>query len=426
MSLTDFLFNMEFPRTVVTVRSNLSLIFFCRAVILSYGLNAFPERRPLPAIPLLLGTGIVLRMICFHFKILVVELDEALKFTGTIGLILIVLEAAMDLRLTGEKRWLLKRSLLLSGAIIAGGSGLIALLFWGALGAPPVRAILNAIPFAVMSSAVVSPSTTHLPPDDREFMVYVATLSDVIGVLLFNFVLSAGEGGGDVLQLLVGNVVLTIASAVVLSALLIALFQRIAHEAKFFLIFALITLLYTLGKIIHLSPLLMVFLFGLSLNNPHLFETLGAPRFLDEEDLSRSARDFKLVLLELTFFAKTFFFILFGMSIDPSGFLSPRVLGLGAAIMAIIYLAQYGAFRCLAGGRMHPDWLVAPRGLITALLFLSVPHAERIHEVGGDLLSFVILTTSMVMSVALVRSSEPAAGGAGSQASEEARRASAS
>ncbi len=286
----------------------------------------------------------------------------------------------------------------------------MAAFFAASFGAPPGRALLNAVPFAVMSSAVVIPSISHLPPDDREFMVYLATLSDVIGVLLFNFLLTAGEGGGDVLQLLIGNVVLTIVSAVFLSGLLIALFQRIAHEARFLLIFALITLLYTLGKIVHLSPLLMVFLFGLALQNPRLFEWFGVPRFLDEEDLARSARDFKLVLLEFTFFAKTFFFILFGMSIDPSGFLSPQVLARGAAIVAAIYLAQYAAFRRLAGGRMSPDWLVAPRGLITALLFLSIPRAERISEVGTDLLSLIILATSVVMSVALVRQA-PAAGG---------------
>lgn len=403
MSLMDFLFNMELPRTVVTVRSNLFLIFLCLTVILSYFLHLFSERRRIPSVLLLLGTGMTLRMICFHFRILVVDLDEVLKFSGTLGLILIVLEASMDLKLSDEKRPLLKRTLLLSGAIILAAAGGIAAYFAGFFEGTARQHLLNALPFAVMSSAIVLPSLNQFPSRDREFMVYVATLSDVIGVLLFNFLRIAADGG-DILQLFIGNVVLTVVSAVLLSALLIALFQRIAHEAKFFLIFALITLLYTLGKIVHLSPLLMVFLFGVALNNPRLFDQLGIPRFLDEDDLSRSVRDFKLVLLEFTFFVKTFFFILFGMSIDPSGLFEPRVLLHGAAVIASLYLVQYLAFRGLAGDRIHPGWLVAPRGLVSALLFLSIPAGDRLAGVGTDLLSLVILATSVVMTVALVRS----------------------
>lgn len=409
MSLTDFLFNFELPRAVVTIKSSIFLIFICLTVIFSYALHLVSERYRVPSVLLLFATGLVLRGICWHFRILVMDLDQTLAFFGTLGLILIVLEASMDLELTREHRGTIVETLRLGGALLAGCTLALAFLFRFAYAAPFGHALINALPLAVMSSAVVIPSLGHLVPAKREFMIYLATFSDVLGVLLFNFLVVANDAD-YLLHTLAGNLFLTVVFSIALSSLLVYVFQKIATHAKFFLMIALITLLYTLGKLVHLSPLLMVFLFGLVINNPRLLLVFNVRSLIDLSDLGESVRDFKVILLEFTFFVKTVFFILFGMSVDPARFLDPSVLLVGCAILAVVYAAQYGAFRVLASpAHVRPEWLIAPRGLITALLFLSIDPSLRIPGLDAGVVSFVIVVTGLVMTGALLREGRPGA-----------------
>lgn len=410
MSLTDFLFHFELPRAIVTVKSSIFLIFLCLTVIFSYALHLLSERWRLPSVLLLIATGLVLRGVCWHFRILVMDLDQALSFFGTLGLILIVLEAAMDLELTREHRAVIVGTTKLSLAILAACALPLAFAFMFMHAAPFGVALENAVPFAVMSSAVVIPSLAHLAPPKREFMIYLATFSDVLGVLLFNFVVVANEAD-YLLHTLAGNLFLTVLFSIALSSLLVYVFAKIATHAKFFLMIALITLLYTLGKLAHLSPLLMVFLFGLVINNPRLFLLLPVRAQIDLPDLDRSVRDFKVILLEFTFFVKTVFFILFGMSIDPAGFLNAATLATAALVLAVLYAAQYISFARLAPPeRRRPEWLLAPRGLISALLFLSIEPARRIAAIDSSVLSVVIIVSGVIMSVALMRAAHPCAG----------------
>ena len=54
----------------------------------------------------------------------------------------------------------------------------------------------------------------------------------------------------------------------------------------------------------------------------------------------------------------------------------------------------------------YPEWQIAPRGLITILLFYGIPtqyHIEGFQEFQGILL-FIILVTSIVMAYGLIHS----------------------
>jgi hypothetical protein len=48
--------------------------------------------------------------------------------------------------------------------------------------------LLNAIPLCIISSAIAIPSVKALSKKNKEFIIYESSLSDIIGVLFFNFV----------------------------------------------------------------------------------------------------------------------------------------------------------------------------------------------------------------------------------------------
>ena len=93
--------------------------------------------------------------------------------------------------------------------------------------------LINAIPFCVISSSIAIPSVRNLLPLDKEFVLYESSLSDILGVLIFNFLtlnetITALSFGHFVLQLLVITAVSFIAT-VGLSFLL----SKIDHHIKF-------------------------------------------------------------------------------------------------------------------------------------------------------------------------------------------------
>src|SRR4029453_11136201 len=58
-------------------------------------------------------------------------------------------------------------------------------LFHFALEFDVALAVLAAIPFAVISSAVAIPAARGLAEQPREFVIYESSLSDIVGVLVF-------------------------------------------------------------------------------------------------------------------------------------------------------------------------------------------------------------------------------------------------
>lgn len=79
--------------------------------------------------------------------------------------------------------------------------------------------------------------------------------------------------------------------------------------------------LYAGGKLLHLSPLIMVLMFGLVLNNSGLLGRWGWIRSIVAAPCySTTVREFKGLTAELTFAVRGFFFILLGYWTNLSGF----------------------------------------------------------------------------------------------------------
>ncbi len=382
------------------------LIGLSLAVILSYLFNLASRATRVPSVLLLLLTGIGLRQgaeyrgIDFHVP------KTLLEIFGIIGLIMIVLEGALDLRLSRDKVPLIRRSFLAALIILVAQAAAIGGLLHLWLGASWQTCLLNAVPLVVISSAIAIPSVANLTGDKQEFIVYESTFSDILGIMLFNFVDQEDFYQGHGLFTFARGVVLIVVVAVLSTVLLSFLLGRLREHVKFFLLFAFLILIYSLAKQLHLSSLLLVLAFGLAVNNADLL--LGWVRLrtgwrgLTVEDLAPDLHQLKNITAESAFLIRTFFFLLFGYSITLANLLSWQLLGQGLLIVAVLTAIRYVYLRFIAKTDLLPELFIAPKGLITVLLFYSIPAQHLLGDVSESILFVVILLTSILMMVGLI------------------------
>ena len=165
-------------------------------IIFSYLFDAFARRTKFPSVILLMLTGIMIRFfISFTSYDNFSFLDNLIPVLGTIGLILIVLEGAIELEITVEKLPLIFKGF--SSALIILLANIFALqfLFKNIFSMEEYSSVLFAIPLAIISSAVAIPSASSLIKRDQEFVIYESTFSDILGIMIFNYCLLQAENG---------------------------------------------------------------------------------------------------------------------------------------------------------------------------------------------------------------------------------------
>ena len=392
-----------------SLTTNHYIIIFASTIIISYFFNSYSKKSGIPAVLMLIGLGVVIKLITGSWN---EKFDELLKLLGTVGLILIVLEAALDLKLLKEKIGVILKSLLVSIVGLVGTSYLAALFL--TLVVPDfnlITGLLLTIPLSILSSAIILPSIDSLEEKKREFMIYESTFSDIIGIISFYAVLNTVNSSSlaNVLPETLRGLAFTIAISIAISYVLIYVFQHLKGHAKLFLLISVLLVLYALGKMMHLSSLIIILFFGLVLNNYKLFFKGPLKEFILEERVEGILDDFRVVTVESAFVVRTFFFILFGWSIVFSDLLSFEVLRVGMVFLILIYLIRSlvlfvfnGTFKL---DKITPEVFLAPRGLITILLFYSIPNGilpeGQLGFVKGVLL-FIILFSCLIMAWSLV------------------------
>jgi hypothetical protein len=392
--------------------SETALLALSGLLLLSYALDVFGRWSRLPSVVLLIATGMVARLALDRFGVQLSFVEPLLPVIGTIGLILIVLEGALDLELRRERAALIAKS---SGAAVLGFVVTLAaftLLLHLMLGLEPKVAALAAIPFAVISSAVAIPSATGLPDGARDFVIYESALSDIIGVLVFYAWLAAGgalrEFAGDLL----GGGLLSLLAAVLIALMIFYLINRVAGHVRFVPLLAGLMLLYATGKALHLSPLVLVLVCGLLLNNPHLLEWNARLRALHSKGYDQTLTEFKSLVVELTFATKSLFFIMLGYWTDVHHMVDWRAWVIAAIMFAVIYASRTGILRMLRIEDERQLVWIAPRGLITVLLFLSAAETGAIDEFPFGAVMLLVLATSTATALAhrIPAAASPASG----------------
>ena len=267
--------------------------------------------------------------------------------------------------------------------------------------------IIYAVPLSIMSSAIIIPSVGGLTGVKKEFMVYESTFSDILGIMVFYFLIGADtpqSTGGSVAVDILLNIGLTILLSVLVAYSLVFLFQHLKMQVKLFLIIGVLMLMFAAGKFFHLSSLLIILAFGLVLNNTDLFFRGFLSKHFDSVKVKPILHDFHTLTLESAFVIRTFFFVIFGMSITLTSFYDLTVFLNSLFIVAVLYAVRYLTLLIFARKNIFPELFIAPRGLITILLFFVLTNGEQyvIENFDTGLLLYPILITSIVMTISLI------------------------
>ena len=380
------------------------IIIFSVTIIISYFFNLYAKKSGIPAVLLLIGLGIGINYVLRFSGFPKPDLLPILEVLGVVGLILIVLEAALDLQLLKEKVGLIIKSFLVALIGLAGTAYLAALALNYLMEVEVLNALLYTIPLSILSSAIILPSIDDLDEDKRDFMIYESTFSDIVGIIGFYSVLTmVGSGSNEsVYGEVFGNLALTVVFSIIISYILIYVFQNIKGHVKLFLLIAILLLLYAVGKMFHLSSLIIILIFGMILNNYKVFFRGGLMRLLNEEKVEDVLDDMRVVTAETAFVVRTFFFIIFGWSVYLGSLLSFKVIGIGLVILFIIYLVRAITLFIFNGKNIVTQLFLAPRGLITILLFFAIPEELSIGPEFQGVLLFVILVSCLVMTWSLI------------------------
>ncbi len=250
------------------------IITFCLLILLAYIFDLSSQKTKIPTVILLLILGWGIQQLTVFLKVQVPDLKPLLPIIGTIGLILIVLEGGLELEFNHSKLPKIKQASLSAFIPLI---VLTLIIGWGLSYFNQVSfktGIINALPLSIISSAIAIPSVQNLGKATKEFVVYESSLSDIFGVILFNFftaneVINLWGVGNFFIQFIIILVISIIASVG-----LAFLIKKINHHVKFLPIVISIILIYTLSKIFHLPALIFILIFGLLLNNLDEFKSI--------------------------------------------------------------------------------------------------------------------------------------------------------
>lgn len=383
------------------------LIALAAIVIVSYLFNLLSKKTRIPSVLMLLALGILLKLGANAAEFPDPDVRPLLEVLGSVGLIMIVLEAALDLELTRENRNMIGKSLLITIVELTATTAFLAAVFHIGFDAPLQNAIIYAVPLAILSSAIIIPSVEHLSHNIKEFMIYQSTFSDILGIMLFYFLVEgfSEQAGAAEWALQFGwSFGVSMVISAVFAYLLVLLLKNIKTELKLFLLISVLILLYAVGKQLHLSSLLIILIFGLILNNPKLFFFGPLRPWLKMDIIEGLLEDFRLITRETAFIVRTFFFVVFGYSLELASLADPLVIFYAAISLVGIYRVRGTILVWSFKDKQSLIYSMAPRGLITILLFYNIPESFAIAAFDNGILLYIILATSVYMAWGMVRS----------------------
>ncbi len=373
-------------------------------IILSFLFNGVSKKTNIPAVLMLIMLGVGLQYLLEYLDAGNVDFFPVLEVLGIVGLIMIVLEAALELELKREKLVPILKAMGIALIGLLASAWVAALILYNFIPEMTMQsAWLYATPLSILSSAIIIPSVLGLSGTKREFHIYESTFSDILGIMMFYFLtgkLNPAEDGG--IAGFSGNLILTIVISLVASYGIILIFQRIKSQVKLFLLIGVLLLLYALGKKMHLSSLIIILIFGLVIANMKLFFKGKLSKFLHFEKAHHIYHELHTITAETAFVVRTFFFVIFGLTIAIASLWNLDVALISLMIIGSIYGIRFVLLRIFIGADIIPQLFIAPRGLITVLLFYAIPVEAEIATFEPGILLFVIIGTSLIMTFAMI------------------------
>ena len=380
------------------------IITLCILLLIAYIFDLTSSKTRIPSVILLLLLGWAVRQVSTAVHITIPDLSGLLPLFGTVGLILIVLEGSLELELNRSKTPVIKKSVLAALLPMLVLAFLLAYAFQ--LFQPGISfrdALTNAVPLCVISSSIAIPSVKYLSSFNREFITYESSLSDIFGVVFFNFV-ALNELGQSHSMLEAGlQLLIMILVSFIATVLLAFLLGKIDHHIKYIPIILLVLLIYAIAKLYHLPSLIFILILGLFLGNLDELKRFKWVARLKPDELNTEVHKFKDLITEATFLVRTVFFLLFGYLIETNEILNTETLFWATGIMASALLIRAVQFK-LSGIALFPMLFIIPRGLINVLLFLSIVPMQQMPLVNKSLVLQLVILSAVIMMLGMMMS----------------------
>jgi len=382
------------------------IIALCVLVLIAYLFDISAAKTKIPSVILLLLLGFVVKTTTNFFRLHIPNLDPILPVLGTTGLILIVLEGSLELEINKQKLPLiLKSSIIAFIPLIIISFGIAFYLNY--IQQTPVKlALANAIPLGIISSAIAIPSARNLLAEQKEFITYESSLSDIFGVIFFNFITLNDNIGSDSFGYFALELLIMLAISFVATLTLAGFLNKIKHHIKFIPMIILVVLIYAISKLFHLPALIFILLFGLFVGNIDELRHIKFIQNFHPIDFSKEVHKFREITSELAFLIRALFFILFGFLIDIFDVINTDSILLASGITISIFLTRFFILYIFKLPT-NPLTYIAPRGLITILLFLSIPIAQKTPLIDKSLITQIIILSSLVMMFGLMKYKKP-------------------
>jgi cell volume regulation protein A len=336
---------------------------------------------------------------------------------GSIALGLILFEGGLGLELDHILERFGVAFLLATGTFLS-TSGLIAVLYHGITGASWIHSLLFGATLGCVSSAVILPISSLLTvPEDVKTTIHLeAALSDMWGVVLTLVLIRLAAlntfDPGHTINALVGAFTTAIVGAGVFGMLWLVFLDRFrGSEFAYMMTLAAVFVLYGLTEMLHGSGPMAALTFGAMLTNADKVAKLFRQKFkfvLDEK--------IRWFNTEITFFARTFFFVYLGLVVSFKSWNISFIIML-ISVMAAILICRWLVVRgtTLAFYPEERSYMsvynsMLPRGLTSAVLVgvvqAKVPGTDQFLEYAFA----VIFLTNILMTWWVYRNERVLAG----------------
>lgn len=229
-----------------------------------------------------------------------------------------------------------------------------------------------------------------------------------MGIILFNFVVSNQHISVGSFASLGLETILIFVCSVFSCLFLLYVMGKISHHIKFFLIISILIMVYAIGQSYHLSSLILILAFGLFLNNADTIKNAWFKTTFIYKNLANDLAQLHQLSAESAFIIRTFFFVIFGFTMNIYELNNQDILINGFLILCSIYLIRFAYLYFFKKEHLLPEGFVSPRGLVSILLYYNLPDSLKLSEIGTAYLFMIVLGSSLVMSIGLMTSKSKA------------------
>jgi Na+:H+ antiporter len=389
------------------ISSYIFILAICLLVILSYLYHLLSQKTGIPSVLLLLATGIIVREILIYKQTPVAVPPQFVEICGIVGLIMIILEAGLDIQISRNKFRLVRNAFFSAFIILVLSAIVCSLLLYFYLKEDYLNCLIYSLPLSIVSSAIVIPSISHLDDIKKEFLVYETSFSDIIGILIFNYLIAGNLLKGWNITWFFGSIALSIFLSLALSGLMLLMLTHISSKVRFFLVFAVLIFLYAGGKMLSLPSLIIILIFGLVVSNWHIPLLHRFHRYISNKQVYDVSHLLHSLTAESSFLIRTFFFFIFGLTIDLKLLIDTEVILAGSAIVILLLGIRYIYLKFFLHAHIFPELFFMPRGLITILLFYSIPEFYQLSKFNEGILFFIILISNIIMMIGSIAYGRP-------------------